>query len=212
MKFETRAVRHAYHLIADEYAEKFVDELANNTFDCSLIDETLSGRTSSGVLMDMGCGPGQMASYLSDSGHRTVGLDLTPAMLTIAQQTHPALPLVGGDVFALPVRSGALDGIVAWYLLHNLQRATLPLVLSEFRRVLRTNGTLLIATHGGLGEEVVQHLWMCRPEQVVVTYYQPEELSGLLIENGFRVEAVRQREPLEYEWPATKLYAVAIAQ
>jgi ubiquinone/menaquinone biosynthesis C-methylase UbiE len=209
MSLETRSVRHAYDQVADEYAKKFVHELATNAFDRSVIDDAFNSHRSGGVVMDLGCGPGQVASYLADRGNHTIGLDLTPAMLTVAQQAHPALPLVGGDVFALPIRSGALDGIVAWYVLHNLQRASLPAALSEIRRVLRADGLLLIATHGGVGEEVVEHVWMGCEEHVVVTCFQADELSGVLTQNGFRVEAIRQRGPLEYEWQATKLYAVA---
>jgi ubiquinone/menaquinone biosynthesis C-methylase UbiE len=212
MTFDTWSVRHAYEVIADTYAKKCVDELATNKFDRAVIDDTFAGHTSSGVVLDLGCGPGQVASYLADSGARMVALDLTPAMLAIAHQAHPALPLVAGDVMALPVRSGILDGIVAWYSLHNLQRAMLPSALSELRRALRTNGRLLIATHGGIGQEIVQHLWMGCPEQVVITYYQPEELSSVLAENGFYIEAVRQRAPVEHERQATKLYVVAVAE
>ena len=212
MTFDSRSVRHAYEVKADEYEKKFADQLTTNKFDRSVIDDAFARHTSNAVVMDLGCGPGQVASYLADSGTRMVGLDLTPAMLAIARHAHPALPLVGGDVYALPLRSDVFDGIVAWYSLHNLQRTTLPLALSELRRVLHPNGTLLIATHGGIGEEVVEHLWMGCAERVVITYYQSEELSRVLAENGFYVEAIRQRAPLEYERQATKLYVFAVAE
>jgi len=183
MTFNTRSVRHAYEVMADDYAKKFVDELATSKFDRSVIDDAFAGRSSSAVVMDLGCGPGQVASYLADSGTRMVGLDLTPAMLAIAHHAHTALLLVGGDVLSLPLRSDSFDGIVAWYSLHNLPRAALPSALSELRRVLRRNGLLLLATRGGIGEEVVEHQWMGCVEQVVITYYQPAELTSVLAIN-----------------------------
>ena len=73
-------------------------------------------------IVDLGCGPGQVAAYLATRGRSAVGLDLTEAMLAIAHQRHPTLPAVCGDLLALPFRSNGLDGVVAWYSLHNFPR------------------------------------------------------------------------------------------
>ncbi len=210
MPFDTRPVRHAYEAIAHEYAKKFADEITTNEFDRSVIDDAVADLGPAAVVIDMGCGPGQVAAYLTTQGRWTVGLDLTPAMLAIARQRNPMLPLVYSDVLALPLRRSAVDGIVAWYSLHNLPRAVLPAALCEFRWALRPGGVLLIATHGGRGQDAVEQEWMGDTETVAITYYEPGELVSLLVGHGFRVGAVRQRAPLNHEHQVTKTYITAV--
>jgi ubiquinone/menaquinone biosynthesis C-methylase UbiE len=209
VSFDTRPVRHAYQMIVNEYADKFSGELATNAFDRSVLDETLSSLRAGALVLDLGCGPGQIAAYLDSPGMRVIGLDLTPAMLDLARTDHPGIPFVDGDVFALPLRPHSLDGIVAWYSLHNMPRTELPSALREIRRALHPEGALLIATHGGNGGEVVRTEWLGRQERVFITYYQPEVLKSVLVEFGFQVSALWRRPPLEHERQTTKLYVTA---
>jgi SAM-dependent methyltransferase len=209
VRFDTGPVRRAYEVAVDQYAEQFGDDLVTNDFDRAVIDDATAGLQPGAIVIDLGCGPGQVAGYLSERGTQTVGLDLTPAMLAVARRRNPALPLVRGDLFALPVRSASVDGVVAWYSLHNVPRVVVPAALSELRRVLRPGGTLLIATHGGRGQDLIEQTWMGRPEAVVITYYEPEELEGLLVFEGFRVGTVRQRPPRRHEHQVAKIFVVA---
>jgi ubiquinone/menaquinone biosynthesis C-methylase UbiE len=211
VSFDARPVRHAYEDIADEYASKFAGEIATNEFDRSVIDDAVAKLGPAAVVIDLGCGPGQVACYLSARGWWPVGIDLTPAMLAIARERNEALPLVCGDLLGLPLRGAAADCIVAWYSLHNLPRTVLPEALSEIRRVLRPGGVLLIGTHGGRGEDVVEQAWKGQTETVVITYYEPDELADLFARYGFRVSSVRQRPPLDHEHQVTKLYVSADA-
>jgi SAM-dependent methyltransferase len=111
----------------------------------------------------------------------------------------------------LPARPGRLDGVVAWYSLHNLPRALMPTALAELRRSLRTGGQLLIATHGGRAEDVFDLRSDGRAESVVLTYYELGELIGVVARAGFRVEAVRRRAPMDHELRAEKLFLRAEA-
>ena len=112
MPFDARPVRHAYEAIADEYANTFADDITANEFDRAVIDDAVADLGDDSVVADVGCGPGQVAAYLNRDGRWAVGLDLTPAMLAIARQRNRTLSLAGGDVFALPLRDSAVDGIV----------------------------------------------------------------------------------------------------
>lgn len=212
MTFDVTAVRHAYDAIAHDYARKFGDEITTNEFDRSVIDDAIAALGSHDVVIDIGCGPGQVAAYLAAQGRPAVGLDLTPSMLAIARQQSGALPLVCADVLAMPLRGGVVGGVVAWYSLHNLPRAVMPSALSELRKALRPGGVLVIGTHGGHGEDVVQQECKGRTETVAITYYEPGELETLLSDSGFRVYDVRQRPPLSHEHQVVKVYALAAAR
>ena len=75
----------SYDRIADEYARQIYGELAGKPLDRAILDrfaERLRGR---GAVCDMGCGPGQIGRYLADRGLPVVGVDLSPAMLSVAR-------------------------------------------------------------------------------------------------------------------------------
>jgi ubiquinone/menaquinone biosynthesis C-methylase UbiE len=64
-----------------------------------------------GIVLDAGCGTGQISSGLQMGGYDVLGADISEAMLRIAQSRRPACYFVS-DVQALPVKSGSFDAIV----------------------------------------------------------------------------------------------------
>jgi ubiquinone/menaquinone biosynthesis C-methylase UbiE len=212
MSFDPAAVRHAYEAIADGYAEKFGDDLEGSLMDRSVLDDAVGVLSRSALVLDLGCGPGQVASYVSKRGRRTVGIDITPAMLIVARGLDPTVPLIEGDVLRLPVRDGALDGAVAWFSLHNLPRSLLGQALVEVRRVLRRGGIFVMVTHAGKGDESVEHEWRGTAEHVLITYYDSNELRSVLGRHQFQVIDVRSRPPLKHEHAVTKLFITATAE
>ena len=66
------------------------------------------------LLLDIGCGSGLSGDVLSDAGHEWIGLDISSAMLKIAQEDRE----VAGDLVlkdmgqGLPFRPGTFDGAI----------------------------------------------------------------------------------------------------
>jgi ubiquinone/menaquinone biosynthesis C-methylase UbiE len=212
MSFDTTAVRHTYEELADGYAGRFGDDLEQSDVDRAVLDKAVALLERSARFIDLGCGPGQVASYLLRRGYQAVGVDLTPAMLSVARQLMPHLALVNGNVLQLPLRDGGVDGAVMWFSLHNLPRSLLGQALGEVRRVLRREGVFVMATHAGTGEETVEHDWHGSTEQVVITYYESDELRSAFDRHGLKIVDVRSRPPLEHEHAVTKLFVTAIAE
>jgi 2-polyprenyl-3-methyl-5-hydroxy-6-metoxy-1,4-benzoquinol methylase len=94
VSFDATPVRHVYEAIADEYAERFGDDLDENELDRSVIAAAIERLAADAVVLDVGCGPGQLAAHLAGRGRRALGLDLVPAMLQLARKRTPGLPLV----------------------------------------------------------------------------------------------------------------------
>jgi ubiquinone/menaquinone biosynthesis C-methylase UbiE len=211
VRFDAAAVRHAYEAIVDGYAERFGDDVERSAFDRSVLDDAVELLAPSALVLDLGCGPGQVASYLSGRGCRALGVDLTPAMLYVARRLHPQMPLIGGDALRLPARDGVFDGIVAWFSLHNLPRSLLDQALREVRRVLRREGIFVMVTHGGEGEESVEQERHATTEHVLITYYDLDTLRSTLARHELSVVDVRSRPPLEHEHAVTKLFVTATA-
>ena len=92
------------------------------------------------LVLDAGTGTGAAADALRMRGARVLPVDRSPDMLAFGD---PALPVVG-DVTALPLRAGCVDGAVAAFVLNHLSE---PLAgLAELRRVTRAGGPVLATT------------------------------------------------------------------
>jgi ubiquinone/menaquinone biosynthesis C-methylase UbiE len=211
MAFDAAAVAHAYAIGAEDYARKFGDQFQTNDFDRQILTRLVERCSPRSRVLDVGCGPGQVSAYVNAHDRAAVGIDLTPEMLVAARRGDRALPLLNGDMLRLPLRDACCDAAVCWYSVHNMARSALPSALCELRRVLRTGGHLLVATHSGDGEEWHETEWNGRVERVVVTYYLPDELAGLLRAAGYRDLDISTRPPLPEEHQVEKVYAAATA-
>lgn len=97
------------------------------------------------VWLDLGCGTGHLLRDLAARDRRAAGADHDPAMLRFARAEilpDAAIPLLGADATRLPLRDGALDGVVAVSLLGCIANA--DALLREVARVLRPGGCLVV--------------------------------------------------------------------
>lgn len=63
VSFDARAVRHAYEAIADEHTERFAYELEVNAFDRAIVAAATARIPPHGLVLDIGCGPGQVSRH-----------------------------------------------------------------------------------------------------------------------------------------------------
>lgn len=97
------------------------------------------------ALLDLGCGAGQDARLLLAKRHHVVGLDLTWPLLAYARRHSRRVPLVQGDMRALPFRPGAFDAIWAAASLIHLTKPAVRHLLRALRTTV-PHGGLLAAT------------------------------------------------------------------
>jgi len=110
--------------------------------------EKLSHCRDNFLSLDAGCGDGHHFTHVSSGKH--IGIDSCAEFLQVARKRYPSAPLMRGDVCNLPFRTGAFDRVVSMYLFEHLRN--LPQVLLELRRVLKSNGELMVGVpaEGGL--------------------------------------------------------------
>ncbi len=198
--YDPIAVRRVYDDMAADYVVRFGSDLAGQNPDTEFLDLAAAGFPD-GPVVDLGCGPAQVSQYLIARGRQLVGIDFSPAMLATASKLVPQAGLVAADLLALPLRDASCAAVVASYSLHHLPKAWLPRALAGMRRVLRPGGVLVIVTHGGSSQELLD-----RPGgQIVLSRYSPAELSGALTSAGLTLELVRTRPPRPEEFPADKI-------
>ena len=90
-------------------------------------------------ILDVGCGTGRHLPRIRERGGEPVGLDLSPSLLAEAART--GVPLVRGDMRALPFAEGRFDGLTSLFTSFGyFSRDEDRTVVREAVRVLRPGG------------------------------------------------------------------------
>jgi SAM-dependent methyltransferase/uncharacterized protein YbaR (Trm112 family) len=98
--------------------------------------ELMAEGGSRDLLVDVGCGPGNVLAHAAPHFRRPVGVDVSPEMLRRARQA--GFRAVAGDAGCLPFRDGVADAVTAFSFLHHLAQP--DGFLAEACRVLRPGG------------------------------------------------------------------------
>lgn len=106
-----------------------------------------------GIVLDAACGTGRHAAHLVESGHTVIGLDRSPGMLAKARANVPAAAFSVADLHRLPVADASVDLVVCGIALAHVPDVA-P-VLTEFARVLRPGGHLVISESDGLSIDTI---------------------------------------------------------
>lgn len=142
----------------------------------------------SGPVIDAGCGPGHWTDFLHKRGVDISGIDLVPEFIESARIRFPDVSFRVSSLRALDVADGSLNGVLAWYSLIHLTPAELPQILSEFARVLRPQGHLLVGFFDGAAGEPLDHA-------ITKAYYwSVDQMVRLLQDSGFDVLEVETRQ------------------
>ena len=198
----------SYDRVADQYADEFFRELERKPFDCELLDAFAQSVRTRGDVCEIGCGPGQISRYLQDRGATMRGIDLSREMVKWAQRLNPDISFEQGNMLELNLPDASLAAIVSFYAIIHIERDKVSRALQEMNRVLQPGGSLLISFHGGEG---VLHRdeWYDKPISIDVTLFGADEMTGYLESAGFEDVNIVEREPYEFEYPTTRVYASA---
>ena len=132
----------AYSTRAAEYAEVVGTMDAVHHSDRHLVEEW--AKSIDGTILDAGCGPGHWTNNLAGHGCDIRGLDLVPEFIAHARATYPGVRFDHGSLESIEEPDDAIGGILSWFstIHHDPSRISVP--LTEFARVLRPGGTLLL--------------------------------------------------------------------
>lgn len=185
----------SYDAVAAEYAEKFSDEMSHKPFDRAMLKWLVERVGTRGLICDLGCGPGQIAAYLQSLGAEACGIDLSPEMVVQARRLFPDIPFQQGNMVDLAsVADESFAGVAAFYSIIHVPRESLVEAFSAIFRVLKPEGLLLVTFH--IGDET-RHLdeWWSKPVNLDFNFLQPEPIKANLIEAGFVLSEVIERDP-----------------
>lgn len=117
-----------------------------------LVDELGPGH---GVILDLGCGAGDLADVVTPAGYDYMGVDLSPSMVALARRRRPGIRVVQGSAFDLPEVDGmraivAVGEVVNYASDPRAGLAGLHAWLRACRTALPTGGVLLLDVAGPL--------------------------------------------------------------
>ncbi|BBK36227.1 methyltransferase [Allostella sp. ATCC 35155] len=128
----------------------------------ALLDRAFDRFAAAGLLppdstvLDPGCGTGQISLPLAARGHRVIGFDVSPAMITIARAKAAPGPDADyrvGDVRRLPLPDASIDAVVVSKLFQHV--GDWQDGCRELLRVLRPGGAFIhIAERGAFANPV----------------------------------------------------------
>jgi len=142
---------------SDSHNERIVDQFTKQSipftkvgshFDAVETLVALSKVKKTDVVLDVACGPGIVTCAFAQQSSRAVGIDVTPAMLEVAQQRQVEQHLSNlewklGDANELPFDDESFDVVVTRYSFHHLLNPAAA--LREMMRVCKPHGVVLVA-------------------------------------------------------------------
>jgi SAM-dependent methyltransferase len=206
----TKNLQNSYDQVAEAYARQFRDELDHKPFDRKMLDWLVEKVGQLGSICDLGCGPGQVARYLRDRGADVCGIDLSPEMVRQAALLHSEINFTQGDLLRLDrVSAESFGGVAAFYSVIHIPRPAVVAALAEIRRVLRSNGVLLLTHH--IGSEIVHRdEFLGKEVSMDFIFFETEEMKNYLVRAGFILEEVIERDPYpEVEYQSRRAYIFA---
>jgi SAM-dependent methyltransferase len=143
----TEARQHAlYTEVAHEYDDVFPRHVANHYIEkrTGLIKDLLP---MGGLVLDVGCGTGQLGAAIAGEGYDVYGVDLAPSMIRRARERGLAGTFAGVTT-ALPFADDSFDLALTVATLHHLETPDrVARTVSQMGRVVRPGGFVVLWDH-----------------------------------------------------------------
>lgn len=190
------ATRASYDAIAETYTDWIAAELTAKPHDRAVLAafSELVLSTGNSEALEIGCGPGRITAFLAALGLTPSGLDLSPAMISLASHLYPNLEFATGSMSALPYADNGFSGLIAWYSIIHVPNESLDTVFAEAARVLRPGGWFQLAFQLG---DCVDHQSEAAGFDVDLDFHRRsiDQVLTILHKHGFAPATRLEREP-----------------
>lgn len=152
----------------------------------------------SGNVLDAGCGVGiPVSKFLVRRGFKVTGIDISRKMIDLAKQNVPEATFYQKNILTLDLPGNSFDGIICVYTLWHIPRAEHSFIISNFHRMIKENGLLVINT-GVFESEGMSEFF---GEPMLWSNNNPKKTLNYVIDAGFSIifEGVLKRgEEMQY--------------
>ena len=143
-------------------------------------------KSSSGAVLDIGCGQGVFLKHFADRGWRAVGTEVDSRSAFHASEVL-GLDVLVGERATRQLEGKSFDIVCLWHVLEHV--AEPKALLCEIRRLLRGNGKLLLSVPNFSSVEARfgRHYWFHLDVPRHITHFSEESLRAILDETGWVV-------------------------
>ncbi|MEM7344977.1 MAG: methyltransferase domain-containing protein [Chloroflexota bacterium] len=199
--------RQAYNLVAEKYYELFQNEMEEKAFDLKFLRSFAKRFQGGALICDAGCGPcGHIGKILLEKGLEVIGVDISDKCIEIAKKQNPTMQFERGDISNLRFPDNSFDGIIAYYSILDTPKIYVDRVFKEFGRVLKKDGSLLVAVKAGNTEGYAEEL-LGIETKIYKTLFTEEEIIRYFKDGGFELETIEKRGPYGFEIDKARLFA-----
>jgi len=205
--FDLAKVKKGYDLIAKEYAEHYFHELDEKPFDRRILEWFAAQVPSGEEVYDVGCGPGEITSFLHHLGVDVKGIDISPNMINVARTLTPGCLFMVDNMLNLNMPDESVFGITAFYAIVHFSLKEVNRTLEEFYRVLKPGGNLLFSFH--VGDEIISTENFLEKEGAALdfVFFDVDEIRDMAESAGFCFEECMVRYPyVEREYASRRAY------
>ncbi len=182
-----RDPRHAG--IYDETRFSGLGRALNNWIWLRAVRRCLEDVRPQGIVLDLPCGTGRLAALFRTMGVRAVGVDLSLAMLARSRSKGEGA-LVEADAERLPLKDGAVDGVVSLRFLHHPRGDARARILGEMLRVARRFAILDVRYHNRARTALRRARRLIGLSGSHKAYPRLVEIRAELASGGFRVQRI----------------------
>lgn len=210
----TVSVRDQYNKFGSSYQEKRKNPASgfwNSQIEVPAMLDLLRSVGQDRVILDAGCGSGDLVAEVSKFARLCVGIDVSETMISLAKQAHPKHDFKVSSIDRLDFKIDSFDVVCSSLVLHYFN--DLAPVFKEVARVLKTGGTFIFSIHHPFTETFVDSNDAEHPFKVGKYFHQQKYewgMAGMVLEsyhhtfeaiskagsdNGFVIDSIVEPRP-----------------
>jgi ubiquinone/menaquinone biosynthesis C-methylase UbiE len=185
-KKKVDSIKEAFNKASNAYASNYYYELYFKHLDVKLLDLFCERVNPNKPICEVGCGPGEISTYLKYKGLDLVGIDIAENMVEQAKKLNPNIDFRVGNVFSLEFPDNYFSGLLAPFLFVNYEVEEIMPALTEINRVLEPKGLFYLSFHEGSNRIHVDD-FLAENNPLDFIYLNIDEMERVLIESGFEI-------------------------
>jgi len=171
---------------AEDYARRYMDVSAYH----GALDLFCEAVESPGAaVLDVACGPGNIARYLLTKrpGFRVLGVDVAPKMLGLARAGCPGAEFRVMDAREIRQLGRRFDGLTCGFCLPYLSKPEAMGLIADAARVLQVGGVLYLSTMEGEYAKSGATRSSDGRHELFLYFHEADDLTAALGRSGFEV-------------------------
>jgi ubiquinone/menaquinone biosynthesis C-methylase UbiE len=200
---ESQQAATVYNKIAKSYASNFKNHSEH-------IDKFLSLIDKNGKILDVGCGCGTDANYISSKGFTVVGIDLSRGMIRLAKENFPKIRFEVKDMRKLAFRPNSFEGILVAYSLIHIPKKDVLSTLKLLYSFLKKKGIIYVALLSGKSQELFISEPLKPNLETFLNVFSEDETIRLLRKSGFSIiQKYKRKSKNKEEFDFAKSFVLA---